>query len=406
MCLTICIVITICQRSRCPDTSLCFCEGSVLECNCTRSSTLVLRSFSKFAHKVIVEGCKDVEVQLGAFLHMEIDDMEFKNINKLILRPFAFSGIKRIRRLLMKNIADLEINLFGLSGLHRVDKASFMNVTALNLSEFAIAGSNVTLLEIDDSHFVFESFSFVMSDMNDVLIRNTTFQSVNNASLIIRGADRIDIRDCAFVSPYEKSLVVLWTGLMEIFNCSFQTLPSGFLYGHVDHFLFNENFIENSETNAFVSLYVRRTAEFRYNRFQTAEPDSLFPNPGNNVSETIESLSIWGNELYCDCRLSWLLNDRETYAPFIQHSKCYNHNDMTPVHLFRMFLSNHTCIFPGYESMRLEDDNGIFLHDQNMQSSASYLVTETFSFKFVFVTIIAKKFFLRIFCEGIHSDVF
>ncbi|GFY55569.1 uncharacterized protein TNIN_82441 [Trichonephila inaurata madagascariensis] len=84
VCLTICIVIAKCQRSRCPDTNLCFCEGSVLECNCTRSSSLVLRSFSKFAHKIIVEGCEDVEIQLGAFINMEITYMEFKNINKLI----------------------------------------------------------------------------------------------------------------------------------------------------------------------------------------------------------------------------------------------------------------------------------------------------------------------------------
>ncbi|GFQ97056.1 uncharacterized protein TNCT_651081 [Trichonephila clavata] len=392
VCLAIFIVIVKCQRSRCPDTSLCFCEGSVLECNCSGNNSLVLRSFSKFAHKIVVEECENVEVLLGAFLHMEINYIEFKNINKLIVRAFAFSGIKRIRRFQMKNIADLEINLFGLSGLNRVDKASFVNVTALNLSEFAIAGSNVTLLEIDNSNFILESFSFLFSDMNDVLIRNTTFQSANNASLIIRGADRIDIRDSAFVSPYEKSLVVLWTGLMEISNCSFQTLPSGFLYGHVDHFFFNGNFIENSETNAFLSFYVRRTAEFKNNRFQTAEPDSLFPNPGNNVSETIDSLSIKGNELYCDCRLSWLLNDRETYAPIIQYSKCYNHKDMTLPQLFAIFLSNHTCIFPGYESMRLEDDYQLFAQDQN--SRASCLFTETFGLKFILIVmIIARKEF-------------
>ncbi|GFS86678.1 uncharacterized protein NPIL_159521 [Nephila pilipes] len=392
VCFIIFIAITNCQRvKKCPDTDICFCQEYSLECNCTTSSSLILRSFSKYDwKKVTIENCNRVEILFGAFLHMDIEEMEFKNIAKLVVNPFAFSGVKSIRKFNMKDISNLDINLFGLSGLYKIETLNFKNVTALNLSEFAISVGNITLLEIEDSNFILQSFSFVMSDMNDIFITNSTFKSISNASLIIREADRVDIRNSTFALQDEKSLVILWTGLVEIFNCTFKILPTGFLFGHADHFFFNGNFIENSEINAFISFDVNHTAEFKNNRFQTAEPDSLFPNPGNNVSETIDSLIIRGNEFYCDCRLAWLFNNREIYSPIIKYSKCYNHKDVAVSQLFTLLYRNETCRFNGYESVQLQDKGeSQFLSDkQRLLSNAPYLVTETLSVKCMFIVII------------------
>ncbi|XP_055930675.1 uncharacterized protein LOC129960944 [Argiope bruennichi] len=365
---------------RCAHETACNCTKVSLECKCQSSEIIVLQSFAKYDWKrVLVQDCNFVKVSLGAFLHMNLEEVVFRNINKLKFRPFAFSGIKTMGRFRIENVNDLDVDLFGISGLYGLESVALINVTAPNLSEFAISGSNVTLFEIEGSSLILDSFSIVVWSMNDIYIRNTNIQTHTNSSLIIRTADRVHFQNSVFATLVDSSIVVLWTDLVEMLNCSFKTLPPAFLYGHTDHFKFNDNIIDNSETNAFQKFFISHTAEFKNNKFLEVEPDSIFPCPNNNVTEVIQKISIEGNKFHCDCRLAWLFTGREIYSPIIHSSMCHNYKQISLSQMFRFFYSNESCKFSGFDSTRmLEKMNRQLLKDDTVFSKSPSLYIGTF----------------------------
>ncbi|GIY25713.1 uncharacterized protein CDAR_263721 [Caerostris darwini] len=372
--------------SRCPDEKQCICGEVHLECKCQSNDSVILQSFAKYNwKKVIVHDCHFVQVRLGAFLHMDLEDIEFKNIKKLSMRPFGFSGVDGIKNFLLENINDLEIDLFGLSGLNGADTVNIINVTSPGLSEFAISGNNITLLKIENSSLVLDSFSFLVWDMNDVYITNSYIKTLSNASLIIRSADRVHIFQTTFDELYEKSIATLWTNTVEIYNCTFRILPPGFLYGHADYFLFHDNIIAKSSEDAYFNILVRTTAVFKNNIFKTVDKDSLFPNPNNNVTHLIKNLLIEGNEFNCDCRLGWLFKWREFYSPIIHSSYCINHKNVKLAQLYKFFYLNETCNFLGYDPVQNFDEvDSQHLSDEHSEhSNASFLYTEIFSVNLV-----------------------
>ncbi|GBL72701.1 hypothetical protein AVEN_127939-1 [Araneus ventricosus] len=373
----------------CVHETACNCTEDALKCKCQSSELIVIQTFAKHDWKtVLVEDCQFVKISLGAFLHMNLEEVVFRNIKKLKFRPFAFSGIKTMGRFRMENINDLDIDLFGMSGLFGLESIKLINVTAPNLSEFAISGSNISVFEIEGSSLILDSFSIVIWSMNDVYIKNTDIQSHTNSSLIIRTADRVHFQKSVFASLAENSIFILWTEVVEILNCSFKSLPPSFLYGHTDHFSFNDNIIDNSETNAFQRFFVSQTAEFKNNKFLAVETDSIFPSPNNNVTEVIKKISVGGNSFHCDCRLAWLFTGREVYSPIIHSSNCYNYRHFPLSQMFRYFYSNETCNFSGFDSTRmLEQMNRQLLKDDTRVSKAPPL----------YIGIFGKNFMISIF---------
>ncbi|GIY22996.1 uncharacterized protein CEXT_479991 [Caerostris extrusa] len=194
--------------SRCPGEKQCICGEVHLECKCQSNDSVILQSFAKYNWKkllcMIVISFKFVLVRFYIWTWKTLNSRILK---KLSMRPFGFSGVDGIKNFLLENINDLEIDLFGLSGLNGADTVKIINVTSPGLSEFAISGNNITLLKIENSSLVLDSFSFLVWDMNDVYITNSYIKTLSNASLIIRSADRVHIFQTTFDELYEKALL-------------------------------------------------------------------------------------------------------------------------------------------------------------------------------------------------------
>ncbi|XP_055929997.1 uncharacterized protein LOC129960532 [Argiope bruennichi] len=333
----------ICKTLTDPNT-----DEPFLECMCdVRENFTVGYIFDFSIARVFIKGCGDVIIDFGSLKDLQLTEIEFVDLNKLTIFPFALSSIQGISVFKISDVAALNIMQHAFVGLNNIDKFIIRNVTANTIKSDAFSSiSAVNQFLIEDSAFQeVEQFAFTIQNIITFNVINTEFHIMANHSLLLHNVKNVVFEKCVFHETENGSFVFSFVDSVSYKNCEFwEVETTAFQSNSLNVFSITNSYIENLKPDAFGGLDLQNSFVFTDNIVDIINETSfsgLFSTSFNELG-----LSYCCNTFICDCNIFWMwgLKDLDKNNTMLENSYCSGKKKY-PVNSYKPIIdSKNNCI--------------------------------------------------------------
>lgn len=277
-----------------------------------------------------------------------------------------------LKRIIFSDIVNMTISTLGINILDNVELFRLSNIERLLLGRFAIAYftnvSRFQLINVSSPGFPQSSFfeivnihnfvidgckigelmphAITISNGTSMIIKNTSIATMNNASMIIRNFDQVQMFGSRVSFWKENGVGLQNIGQIKIVENGLENVSKGFLYvAGAAEAIINRNRFGVLGTGAMDDMISVSTVSFIGNTIETAKPESigrLFDN-GNQSFGNVVTDNTWT----CGCNVEWLVLRMTNNGDFMKDNVCFSPNSRRRIRLSELsFIENNSgkCI--------------------------------------------------------------
>ncbi|KAF8790987.1 hypothetical protein HNY73_005925 [Argiope bruennichi] len=372
-----------------------------LECMCEdRENFIVDYIFDFSITRIVIKGCGDVRIPFASLTNLQLTEIEFADLNKLTIFPFALSSVQGVSILKISDVADLNIIQHAFVGLYNIDQFIIRNVTAniIKSDAFsAISAVNQFLIEDSTFHEV-EQFAFAIQNITTFNIINTEFHIMANYSLLLHNVKDVLFDKCVFHETENGSFVFSFVDSVCYKNCQFSEIETTAFHSNpLNVFSITDSYIENLKPEAFGGLDIQQSFIFTDNTVDITYDNSfsIFATTFNEIN-----MSYCCNTFTCDCNIFWMwgLKYLDKNNTMLENSYCSDKK--IPITSYKPVMdSNSNCMTlelkyqPKKQSLEADKITADCKGDECLSSAIS---SAGWQIKLAFRTVLCSLFIIKL----------
>ncbi|GIY25717.1 uncharacterized protein CDAR_263741 [Caerostris darwini] len=302
-----------------------------LECYCEDRENITLHPiYDSEITRITIKGCGAVRVPFSALNNLQLQELEFIDLNKLTILPFALSSVHGVSVLKIADVADLEIIQHGFVGVHNIDRLIISNVTVNTLTKEAFNSvTNVNMFVVEDCTFrEVQQLAFSLHNVTNLMINNSEFYFLQDYSFLIHNSEKVIFEHCLFHQTENGSFILSFVDSVYFKSCHFKDIATTAFHSNVlSNFSITDSIIEDLQPEAFGNLVIQDKITFKNNSVSITYETSLDPllTPYYNLS-----VDYCCNSFTCDCNIFWLWEMKNSDENnILENSKCIGDSTQT-----------------------------------------------------------------------------
>ncbi|GIY23000.1 uncharacterized protein CEXT_480021 [Caerostris extrusa] len=267
----------------------------------------------------------------SALNNLQLQELEFIDLNKLTILPFALSSVHGVSVLKIADVADLEIIQHGFVGVHNIDRLIISNVTVNTLTREAFNSvTNVNMFVVEDCTFrEVQQLAFSLHNVTNLMINNSEFYFLQDYSFLIHNSEKVLFEHCLFHQTENGSFILSFVDSVYFKSCHFKDIATTAFHSNVlSNFSITDSTIEDLQPEAFGNLVIQDKITFKNNSVSITYETSLDPllTPYYNLS-----VDYCCNSFTCDCNIFWLweMKNSDENDNILENSKCIGDSTQT-----------------------------------------------------------------------------
>ncbi|CAL1274532.1 unnamed protein product [Larinioides sclopetarius] len=323
-------------------------DESFLECMCEDRENFTVDSIIDFSiTRIIIKGCGDVRIPFASLTNLQLSEIEFADLNRLTILPFALSAVQGVSVLKISDVAELNIIQHAFVGLYNIEQFIIRNVTASTVMKDAFSAiSTVNQFLIEDCIFQkVQQFGFLLQNITHFNAINTEFHAMENYSLTLHNAKNVVFESCVFHETQNASFTFSFVDSVYYKNCHFWEIETTAFHSNpLNVFSITDSYIENLKPDAFGGLELQGFFVFTDNTIDITYETSFTSIFTPQYSEL--DLKYCCNTFTCDCNIFWMwsLKDLDKNNTMLEESYCIG-TKLKPVTLYKPIMdSQNNCM--------------------------------------------------------------
>ncbi|GFS86683.1 beta_helix domain-containing protein [Nephila pilipes] len=319
-----------------------------LECFCENRENFTMHPIYDFdITRITVRGCGNVRVPFAALNNLQLEVLEFLDLERLTILSFSLSSVQGVEILKIADIADLEVVQHAFVGLYNIDRFILRNVTANILTRDAFSSiTNVRHFMVEDSTFKnVEELAFAIHNVTNFSAKNTEFHTLENCAFLIHNSEEVLFDNCVFQETKNGSFILSFVDSLVFRNSQFGELATSYLQSNgLKTFSIINSVIEELKPEAFKDLEVHELINFKNNTIKIAYENSLnaiLTQPSNYID-----IKFCCNSFTCDCNIFWLwsLKDIDENVTVLEKNWCIGDKQKSLNNYIPIMDSNNNCM--------------------------------------------------------------